>query len=73
MHLPDPKKGEQIILVTTHSNAQRETLISYAQQHRISVLSIPKTILIIDEIPLLATGKIDYVTLREWVESRYQS
>ncbi|HNP27310.1 MAG TPA: AMP-binding protein, partial [Nitrosomonas sp.] len=72
-HLPDPKKGEQIILVTTHANAQREALISFAQQHGISELSIPKTILTIDEIPLLATGKIDYVTLREWVESRYGS
>ncbi|SER51209.1 acyl-[acyl-carrier-protein]-phospholipid O-acyltransferase / long-chain-fatty-acid--[acyl-carrier-protein] ligase [Nitrosomonas sp. Nm51] len=70
VHLPDPKKGEQIVLVTTYMEAQREMLISYAQQRGIRELSIPKTILTIDEVPLLATGKVDYVALREWVESK---
>ncbi|MCB1949655.1 acyl-[ACP]--phospholipid O-acyltransferase [Nitrosomonas sp.] len=70
VHLPDPKKGEQIVLVTTHTEAQREMLVSFVRQRGISELSIPKTILIIDEVPLLATGKVDYVALREWVESK---
>ncbi|MCB1984003.1 MAG: acyl-[ACP]--phospholipid O-acyltransferase [Burkholderiales bacterium] len=69
-HFPDPKKGEQIILVTTMPEVQREMLVSYARQNGISELSIPRVILTIDEIPLLATGKVDYVALREWVESR---
>lgn len=72
-HLPDPKKGEQIILVTTHPHAQREALVSYAKQNGISELSIPRTLLQIDEIPLLGTGKVDYVTLKTWVESRLEA
>jgi len=72
-HLPDPRKGEQIILVTTHPHAQREALVSFAKQSGISELSIPKTLLQIDEIPLLGTGKVDYVTLKAWVESRLEA
>ena len=67
-HLPDPKKGEQIVLVTTNPDAQREMLVSYAKQHGISEMSIPKTILITDQLPLLGTGKVDYVALKVWVE-----
>lgn len=67
-HLPDPKKGEQIVLVTTNPDARREMLVSYAKQHGISEMSIPKTILITDQLPLLGTGKVDYVALKVWVE-----
>jgi acyl-[acyl-carrier-protein]-phospholipid O-acyltransferase/long-chain-fatty-acid--[acyl-carrier-protein] ligase len=63
---PDAKKGEQLVLITTHPSAHRNELLSYAQQQGIGELNIPKTILIIDEIPLLGTGKTDYATLRDW-------
>lgn len=69
-HLPDPKKGEQIILVTTNPKAKRETLIGFAKKNGINELSIPKIILRIDEIPVLSTGKVDYVTLRNWAEAK---
>ena len=54
-------------------HAQREALVSYAKQNGISELSIPRTLLQIDEIPLLGTGKVDYVTLKTWVESRLEA
>jgi len=68
VYLPDPKKGEQIVLVTTYIEAQREILMDHVQQQGIGELNIPKTILVIEDIPLLATGKVDYVTLQHWVE-----
>ncbi len=67
VQIPDAKKGEQLVLITTNPSAHRNELLSYAQQQGIGELNIPKTILIIDEIPLLGTGKTDYVTLRDWV------
>ncbi len=70
VYLPDPKKGEQIVLVTTYIEARREILVGYAQQRNIGELNIPKTILTIEAIPVLATGKVDYVALQQWVESR---
>lgn len=69
VQIPDPKKGEQLVLVTTNPDADRNAIIRYMQQHQIGELSIPKTILIIDKIPRLATGKTNYIEVLEWVES----
>lgn len=67
VQIPDAKKGEQLVLITTHSSANRNDLVAAAQELGLGELNIPKTILVIDEMPTLATGKTDYVTLRDWV------
>lgn len=69
LHIPDPKKGEQLVLVTTNPAASRSDLVNYAKENGINELNIPKTILQTDTIPVLGTGKTNYVTLLEWVES----
>ncbi len=66
--LPDPKKGEQLILLTEQADAERSTIIAYTKKEGISELSNPKTIHIVDKIPLLGTGKLDYVTVKELAE-----
>ena len=65
--IADAKKGEQLVLITTHPTADRNDLIAYVQEHGLGELNIPRTILFVDEIPHLGTGKTDYVALREWV------
>lgn len=65
--IADAKKGEQLVLITTHPAANRNDLIAYVQEHGLGELNIPRTILFVDEIPHLGTGKTDYVALREWV------
>jgi acyl-[acyl-carrier-protein]-phospholipid O-acyltransferase / long-chain-fatty-acid--[acyl-carrier-protein] ligase len=72
VQIPDPKKGEQIVLVTTYAGANREKLVTYVKENRIGELTIPKTILVTEQIPLLATGKTDYVALLDWVKSAQQ-
>ena len=66
--LPDPRKGEQLILVTEKSGATREELLGFAQQQGIAELMVPKTILSVDSLPILGTGKIDYVRIKALVE-----
>lgn len=56
--LPDPKKGEQVILLTTQKNADSKQLASSAKG--VHAISLPKKVIIVDAIPMLATGKIDY-------------
>ena len=56
--LPDAKKGEQIILVTTQKQATINDLLAVSPG--ITNISLPKKILIVDEIPVMATGKINY-------------
>jgi len=63
--LPDEKKGEQLILVTDMQPATREEIIAYVKSKGITELSIPKQIKIVDKVPLLGTGKTDYVTVKE--------
>ncbi len=63
--LPDGRKGEQIMLVTDAPQARRMELIAWAQNHGVSELAIPRKILIIPDIPVLATGKTDYVAVQK--------
>ncbi|MFZ2168276.1 MAG: AMP-binding protein [Methylococcaceae bacterium] len=56
--LPDAKKGEQVILVTTQKQAAINELI--AASPGVAHISLPKKILIVDAIPVMATGKINY-------------
>ncbi len=70
LQLPDDKKGEKIILITSRQDASQTALIAHFRENDINELSLPKTILSIDHLPLLASGKPDYVTLREWAEQQ---
>ena len=62
--LPDIKKGEQIILITT----QKQATVSELSKSSIGVtaINLPKKILFIDTIPVMTTGKTDYVALTNW-------
>ncbi|MDP1557995.1 MAG: acyl-[ACP]--phospholipid O-acyltransferase [Nitrosomonas sp.] len=68
VQISDPKKGEQLVLITTHPQANRNDLLKYMQRQGISELNLPKTILMTDAIPVLGTGKTDYVALLDWVK-----
>lgn len=58
--VPDEKKGEQLILFTTFEKADKSELLIHARAKGVSELAIPKTIIVVNSIPLLGTGKIDY-------------
>jgi acyl-[acyl-carrier-protein]-phospholipid O-acyltransferase/long-chain-fatty-acid--[acyl-carrier-protein] ligase len=59
----DPRKGEQLVLFTTHKGAKAAELQSWGKANGIAELAIPRDIRVIDALPVLGTGKIDYVTL----------
>jgi acyl-[acyl-carrier-protein]-phospholipid O-acyltransferase/long-chain-fatty-acid--[acyl-carrier-protein] ligase len=56
--VPDAKKGEQIILFTSQKKATLSELI--AASPGVSNINFPKKILIVESIPVMATGKTDY-------------
>lgn len=58
---PDTRKGEMLVVLTELPSATVDVLLQYCRQHGMSELSIPKRILIVDRVPLLGSGKIDYV------------
>lgn len=62
--LPDAKKGEQIVLITTQKDATLRGLAKISDG--VAAINLPKKILFIDAIPVMATGKTDYVALTTW-------
>lgn len=62
--LPDAKKGEKIILYTTVKTADKAKLREFMSQNRQSMLALPAELVVVDKLPLLGSGKTDYVTLR---------
>ena len=68
LNLPDPVKGEHIVLLTTRRNADRSELIAAAHRERLSELYIPRQVLTVREIPLLGSGKPDYPGVRRLAE-----
>ena len=65
--IPDAKKGEALVLFTDKQDGERTEISTYAKEHGIGELSVPKNIKIVDAVPLLGTGKTDYVTLQKLV------
>jgi len=56
--LPDPRKGEQLVLLTTQKNATAKYLAGASKG--VAAISLPKTVCVVEKIPLLPTGKTDY-------------
>jgi acyl-[acyl-carrier-protein]-phospholipid O-acyltransferase/long-chain-fatty-acid--[acyl-carrier-protein] ligase len=67
--LPDPKKGERLILVTDRQDADPSSLIRHAQAIGAPEISVPRKIIRVPEIPVLGTGKTDYVALQRIVDA----
>jgi acyl-[acyl-carrier-protein]-phospholipid O-acyltransferase / long-chain-fatty-acid--[acyl-carrier-protein] ligase len=68
--LPDRRKGERLVLVTTARDAKRDRLVKHAKARGAGDLMVPAEIITLDKLPVLGTGKPDYVALKAMVESR---
>ena len=65
--LPDPRKGEQIILISDSPDANREEMLAWAQSHGVAELAVPRKVFHVDSIPVLGTGKLDYGAIQKMV------
>ena len=68
--LPDTHMGEQIVMLTEYRTATRQALVERFRLEGVSTLMLPKTILFVQVIPLLANGKIDYPAARALAEKQ---
>ena len=66
---PDAAKGEALVLFTTAPDLRREQLLAAAKASGSPELSVPRSIRHVEAIPLLGSGKTDYVTLKKMAEA----
>jgi acyl-[acyl-carrier-protein]-phospholipid O-acyltransferase/long-chain-fatty-acid--[acyl-carrier-protein] ligase len=59
--VPDARKGERLVLITQEKTAARDALARHIRAKGASELSVPAEIMIVDHVPLLGSGKPDYV------------
>ena len=66
----DPRKGERIILITQRKDATRADFQAYAKSKGASDLMIPAEIMIVEQVPLLGSGKLDFAAVTKMVRER---
>ena len=59
--IPDARKGERIVLLTTQKDAERPAMQRQAKTVGASELAVPADIRVVGNVPLLGSGKTDYV------------
>ncbi len=65
----DKSKGETLVLITEKTDADRSELLKWAKKNGVPELNLPRRIMSIGELPLLGTGKLDYVALQTLAEN----
>ena len=65
----DAAKGEALVLFTTAVGLTREQLLAAAKSFGAPELAVPRVVEAVSAIPLLGSGKTDYVKLKQMAEA----
>jgi acyl-[acyl-carrier-protein]-phospholipid O-acyltransferase/long-chain-fatty-acid--[acyl-carrier-protein] ligase len=60
---PDPKRGERVILATTKPGATRAEVQAWMKTKGASEFMHPSSVVALEAIPVLGSGKTNYVAL----------
>lgn len=69
LSLPDPQKGERIVLITNYKDATQKRLIEYFKLSGIADIALPRRIIILAKMPVLGSGKVDYQAVKFIIEN----
>ncbi len=69
----DERKGERLVLVTDDSVLCRSTITNAAKKKQLSEIMIPKTIILVEQVPILGTGKTNYPEVQKLAEQNFNS
>ena len=61
--VPDARRGEQLVLVTDRPDVTRAALAAAARSAGLPEIFVPRSIAHVSTMPLLGTGKIDYLSV----------
>ena len=68
--VPDARKGERLVLVTTKNDPKRSDFLAFARNRGASEMMVPTEVLILEKLPVLGSGKIDNIALTNFVRER---
>jgi acyl-[acyl-carrier-protein]-phospholipid O-acyltransferase/long-chain-fatty-acid--[acyl-carrier-protein] ligase len=68
--VPDARKGEKLLLVTTQRGAEPRDLLAAARDRGLTEIQVPREVMVVDKLPLLGTGKTDYPAVQRLSESK---
>jgi acyl-[acyl-carrier-protein]-phospholipid O-acyltransferase / long-chain-fatty-acid--[acyl-carrier-protein] ligase len=68
--VPDRKKGEQLVVFTTMPKPDRKKIADGLRSQGVADLMIPKSIFELETMPLLGSGKTDYVTVTRMAKDK---
>lgn len=63
-------RGETLSLITTNEAMKRDDLRQKLSEMGMAEIAVPKKIVYMEDMPLLATGKVDYVRLEETLKDK---
>ncbi|MEL7303584.1 MAG: hypothetical protein AAGJ53_07815, partial [Pseudomonadota bacterium] len=67
---PDPRKGERLTLITDNAKATRADFAAFAKRQGAAELMTPAEVLVVERVPVLGSGKADYVAAANLVAER---
>ena len=68
--IPDQRKGERLVLVTSDNTATKPRFQALARSKGASELMVPSEFMVVDRVPVLGSGKPDYVATQTLVNDR---
>ena len=68
--LPDARKGQRLVLLTQEHGASRAAFLQFAKAKGAADLMIPSEVLVVDAVPLLGSGKLDFAGVTKLAEAR---
>ncbi|MBU2583494.1 MAG: acyl-[ACP]--phospholipid O-acyltransferase [Alphaproteobacteria bacterium] len=69
--IPDQRKGERLVLMTSDDKINRADFLKYAKTHGSTELAVPAEVMIVQGVPLLGSGKPDYVAALKLAKERF--
>lgn len=67
----DAARGEKVVLFTTFEEINEAELRKYVTSQQLSTIYLPSVIHTLEAVPLLGSGKVDYVTLTEMAKELF--
>jgi acyl-[acyl-carrier-protein]-phospholipid O-acyltransferase/long-chain-fatty-acid--[acyl-carrier-protein] ligase len=68
--IPDPRKGERLIMITDKHGASRSEFMTYARSKHASELMLPAEVVVLDQMPMLGSGKVDQLAIDKFVRDQ---